>query len=276
MADQIVQINGTGRRINSISNGGALQRGVHESLEVQRKPGLEMLDYHYSCGRTRFSKKLEKDLVDKEHVGCSELTAGANDTRQREGDFTMGKTKNGEIRENLGGTLSGSRRGSSGITVAEYGRKNLSYTLTCKFEAQLQSFSCHITEVYAPNRYIERRSVLEEIGDVRETSQWRPTSNIPNCPVISSEEKEILQRNFEEGEVLRCLKLCAMDKAPGPDGFTMGFYIKCWEIVKHDIMKAFQNFHEQGVLERSFNATFIALIPKNKGATELRDFRPIS
>jgi len=59
-----------------------------------------------------------------------------------------------------------------------------------------------------------------------ETSRWRPTSNIPNCPVILSEEKEILQRNFEEDEVLRCLKLCAMDKAPGPEGFTMGFYIK--------------------------------------------------
>ncbi|KAG5620274.1 hypothetical protein H5410_005492 [Solanum commersonii] len=59
-----------------------------------------------------------------------------------------------------------------------------------------------------------------------ETSRWRPTSNIPNCPAISLEEKESLQRNFEEDEVLRCLKLCAMDKAPGPEGFTMGFYIK--------------------------------------------------
>lgn len=42
-----------------------------------------------------------------------------------------------------------------------------SYTLTCKFEAQLQSFSCNITGVYALNCYIERRSVWEEIGDVR-------------------------------------------------------------------------------------------------------------
>lgn len=65
-----------------------------------------------------------------------------------------------------------------------------------------------------------------------------------------------------------------MDKAPGPYSFTMGFYIKCREIVKHDIMKAFQNFHEQEML--CFNATFIALIPKKKGANELRDFRPIS
>ena len=41
-------------------------------------------------------------------------------------------------------------------------------------------------------------------------------------------------------------------------------------------MKAFQNFYEQEVFERSLNATFITLIPKKKGAKELRDFRPIS
>jgi len=67
-----------------------------------------------------------------------------------------------------------------------------------------------------------------------------------------------------------------VDKTPGPDGFTMGFYIKCWEVVKGDIMKTFQHFYDQGRFERSFNATFIALIPKKKGAKELRDFRPIS
>lgn len=46
------------------------------------------------------------------------------------------------------------------------------------------------------------------------------------------EEKVSLRCNFEEDEVLRCLKLRAIDKAQGPDGFTMDFYIKCWEVVK--------------------------------------------
>lgn len=41
-----------------------------------------------------------------------------NDTRQREGDFTIGKTKHGENRECLGAKLSGSRRGSYAITIA--------------------------------------------------------------------------------------------------------------------------------------------------------------
>jgi len=51
---------------------------------------------------------------------------------------------------------------------------------------------------------------------------------------ITEEGKEALQTNFEESEVLRCLKMCAVDKAPSPDGFTMGFFIKCWEIVKNE------------------------------------------
>ena len=46
-------------------------------------------------------------------------------------------------------------------------------------------------------------------------------------------------------------------------------------MVKYDIMNAFHNFHED-MFERSFNATFIRLIPKKKGAKELQDFRPIS
>lgn len=41
------------------------------------------------------------------------------------------------------------------------------YTVTCRFEALLQSFECHITGVYAPNCYIERRAVWREIGGVR-------------------------------------------------------------------------------------------------------------
>lgn len=86
----------------------------------------------------------------------------------------------------------------------------------------------------------------------------------------------MLQSNFEENEVLRCLKICAVDKASGPDGFTMGFFITCWDVVKQDIMDNFQNFYEQEVFQKSFNVTFIALIPKKKCAMKLRDFKPIS
>ncbi|CAN4124186.1 unnamed protein product [Withania somnifera] len=53
------------------------------------------------------------------------------------------------------------------------------------------------------------------------TSQWRSTCPFPNSPVLTKEKKESIQRGFEEEEVLGCLKLCTVDKAPGPYGFTM-------------------------------------------------------
>lgn len=37
-----------------------------------------------------------------------------------------------------------------------------------------------------------------------------------------------------------------------------------------------KNFHDHGIFEKSFNATYIALIPKKTGAKELRDFRSVS
>lgn len=47
-----------------------------------------------------------------------------------------------------------------------------------------------------------------------------------NCRRLTEEGKEFLQGNFEECEVPRCLKICAIDEAPEPDGFTIGFFLK--------------------------------------------------
>ena len=55
-----------------------------------------------------------------------------------------------------------------------------------------------------------------------------------------------------------------------PYGYRMGFFIKCWDVVKKDIMDTFKNFRSHNIFEKSFNATYIALIPKKNGAKELR------
>ena len=41
-------------------------------------------------------------------------------------------------------------------------------------------------------------------------------------------------------------------------------------------MAVFEEFHQHCKFEKSLNATFIALIPKKNGASNIRDFRPIS
>ncbi|KAK6780580.1 hypothetical protein RDI58_022764 [Solanum bulbocastanum] len=109
-----------------------------------------------------------------------------------------------------------------------------------------------------------------------ESESWRPGFDMIDCPTISQEEQDWLQRPFSEEEVLNIIKQCDGDKAPGPDGLTMSFFEVCWDTVKEDLLGTIHNFHQKELFEKSFDATFIALIPKKAGAEELKDFRPIS
>lgn len=66
------------------------------------------------------------------------------------------------------------------------------------------------------------------------------------------------------------------NKSPGPDGFNGMFFQKYWHIIGMDMVKAIQHiFHGNGML-RQVNHTFLTLIPKIQGASDLTDFRPIS
>lgn len=75
----------------------------------------------------------------------------------------------------------------------------------------------------------EPEAIKREITDCYiklyfETEEWRPICNMNNCPIIE-EEQQALQCPFDEKETLDCLKLCAIDKASGPDGYCMvSFY----------------------------------------------------
>jgi len=68
----------------------------------------------------------------------------------------------------------------------------------------------------------------------------------------------------------------AKDKSPGPDGFTILFYQECWEVIKTNLLKVFEEFFASGVINLGVNSTFLMLIPKKEGAASLTDFRPIS
>ncbi len=74
---------------------------------------------------------------------------------------------------------------------------------------------------------------------------------------LEVEEAAHLERPFSEEEVVLALNQISGEKAPGPDGFTLAFY------------------DEEG-FERSLNLTFVVLIPKKVGASDVKDLRPIS
>ena len=61
---------------------------------------------------------------------------------------------------------------------------------------------------------------------------------------LASNETEGLEIPFAEGEVFAALSDLGKDKAPGPDGFTMTFWLFCWDVVKIEIMGFFKEFQE--------------------------------
>ena len=93
---------------------------------------------------------------------------------------------------------------------------------------------------------------------------------------IEDMERVWLERKFEREEILQIVSDLEGDKAPGLDGFTMTFYHHCWRVVEKDILAVFEEFFQHCKFEKSFNATFIALIPKKNDASNIKDFRPIS
>ncbi|GJZ68261.1 RNA-directed DNA polymerase, eukaryota [Tanacetum coccineum] len=92
---------------------------------------------------------------------------------------------------------------------------------------------------------------------------------------ISEEEKQEIECEVTNEEIKRAVWECGSDKAPGPDGFTFGFFRRFWDLIKSDVFDAVRYFFEYSEIPKGCNASFIALIPKNQNASLVKDFRPI-
>ncbi|KAK2641267.1 hypothetical protein Ddye_023030 [Dipteronia dyeriana] len=95
-------------------------------------------------------------------------------------------------------------------------------------------------------------------------------------PVISDVENNMFCAELIEMEVKEALFSIPQQSCPGPDGFRSGFYIKCWEIIKGDVIDAAREFFRGGLLTKFFTSPFIVLIPKVPDPSSFNKFRPIS
>lgn len=94
---------------------------------------------------------------------------------------------------------------------------------------------------------------------------------------LNTADLSMLDDQFSENEVWEAIKSLPNEKSPSPDGYTALFYQKCWDIIKGDIMKAFEKFcrgNSQNL--EMLNTAVITLIPKKDSPTLLKDYRPIS
>ncbi|GJR11951.1 RNA-directed DNA polymerase, eukaryota [Tanacetum coccineum] len=93
---------------------------------------------------------------------------------------------------------------------------------------------------------------------------------------ITSDQSYDLESEVSKEEIKRAVWDCGIDKAPGPDGFTFGFYRRYWNLIECDVVNAVKWFFHHGRIPNGGNSSFITLIPKVSNANMVKEFRPIS
>lgn len=133
------------------------------------------------------------------------------------------------------------------------------------------SFTCSQSEV--ANKFVRYFSKL--LGT---ESQYDPLDPGILCSgkLVSVKQAAALIRPMSQEEIKAALFSIGESKAPGPDGYTSGFFKKAWPTVGDLCCKAVQEFFILSMLLKQLNHIAVSLIPKSSHAQDMGDFRPIA
>jgi hypothetical protein len=62
-------------------------------------------------------------------------------------------------------------------------------------------------------------------------------------------------------EIFSCLREMSLDKASGPDGFTVRFLVREWEIIRLEVVRKIQEAFHIGHASKSWMFSHLVLIP---------------
>ena len=94
--------------------------------------------------------------------------------------------------------------------------------------------------------------------------------------LVSTEKNDILMKPITLYEVEEVVFQMREGTTPVPDGFTVNFFHRFWDLIKMEVLRIMEDSRLTKRLLPAFNATFITLIPKCEGAYPPNTFRPIS
>ena len=140
----------------------------------------------------------------------------------------------------------------------------------------------HIPYLQGPEGFVfekqQKAQILwEHFNNLMGTARQRNFSLNWEYLQLPSFNLEHLDAIFTMEELKKAVLEMHDEKSPGPDGFIGGFFKKCWELIKGDLLEAInQFFHLRGKTWNLLNNAFIVLLPKKGNADHAADFRPIS
>lgn len=105
-------------------------------------------------------------------------------------------------------------------------------------------------------------------------SQAYPMDLIPHY--VQDSDNIMLTAPIDMNEIKNALDCMDLNKSPGHDEFIARFYLTCWPTIKKYLLRMIRKSQTCTKIGGNTNSAFLALIPKDKGATNFSRFRPIS
>ena len=81
--------------------------------------------------------------------------------------------------------------------------------------------------------------------------------------MFSEEEGHIVAKPTTLAEILSTLKGFSASKIPGPDGWTIEFFLSFFDLMGNDILEMVEETRRKGRVNGALNGIFLALILKS-------------
>ena len=98
-----------------------------------------------------------------------------------------------------------------------------------------------------------------------------------NIKQITNNERAELEAPLDTKELEAALKGIAKNKSPGSDGFSVEFYLRFWNDIKHFFFQMVAESVQRRVLPKTLSEGILTLVPKaNRPRHEIKSYRPIT
>ncbi|KAL4385916.1 hypothetical protein GQ457_09G028800 [Hibiscus cannabinus] len=137
--------------------------------------------------------------------------------------------------------------------------------------------SIKVNETVVQSPVLVKKVMEDHFKSIYNSSDTYPVARL-DCDIksLKPDSANNIEKPFSSEEIWSALSAMDGSRAPGPDGFNMTFLKRFWEELKDDILSFFELFFNGQLSDKSFNHSFIVLIPKTKSPISMEDYRPIS
>lgn len=115
----------------------------------------------------------------------------------------------------------------------------------------------------------------ELLGSTKEDRIHVCSNLVRKEPIVTEEQRNMLNEDFTEKEVKQVLWQIDGEKAPCPDGYGSNFFKDSWDIIIKDLEEGVLEFFKSRKMLKVINNTIITVIPKSSHAEAVGDYRPI-